>query len=138
VKRLAESLAPQQWKTLSWREGTKKSLRSRFAALQVRPAHRDERRKEPHAAICCAGDGAASKSILKQPSSIPVQTAYPEDCEVILLLPPIAVASRRGSLASYQSCNRQNCTGRFASSMFCEFIQIELLSANNSRRQFSR
>ena len=50
VKRLAESLAPQQWKTLSWREGTKKSLCSRFAALQVRPAHRDERRKEPHAA----------------------------------------------------------------------------------------
>jgi SRSO17 transposase len=49
VKQLAESLAPQDWKTVSWREGTKEKLRSRFAALRVRPAHRDERRKEPHA-----------------------------------------------------------------------------------------
>jgi SRSO17 transposase len=49
VKQLAESLAPQEWKTVSWREGTKKRLRSRFVALRVRPAHRDERRKEPHA-----------------------------------------------------------------------------------------
>jgi len=49
VKELAESLAPQEWKTVSWREGTKKRLRSRFAALCVRPAHRDDRRKQPHA-----------------------------------------------------------------------------------------
>ena len=49
VKQLAESLAPNDWKTVSWREGTKKKLRSRFVALRVRPAHRDERRKEPHA-----------------------------------------------------------------------------------------
>jgi SRSO17 transposase len=48
VKQLTESLAPHDWKTVSWREGTKKRLRSRFAALRVRPAHRDERRKEPH------------------------------------------------------------------------------------------
>jgi len=45
VKQLAESLAPRDWKTVSWREGTQKKLRSRFAALRVRPAHRDERRK---------------------------------------------------------------------------------------------
>jgi SRSO17 transposase len=49
VKELAESLTAQEWKTVSWREGTKKRLRSRFAALRVRPAHRDERRKKPHA-----------------------------------------------------------------------------------------
>jgi SRSO17 transposase len=49
VKELAESLSAQEWKTVSWREGTKKRLRSRFAALRVRPAHRDERRKKPHA-----------------------------------------------------------------------------------------
>jgi SRSO17 transposase len=48
VKQLAESLTPQHWKTVSWRGGTKKRLRSRFVALRVRPAHRDERRKEPH------------------------------------------------------------------------------------------
>ncbi len=49
VKELAESLAAQEWKTVSWRAGTKKRLRSRFAALRVRPAHRDERSKKPHA-----------------------------------------------------------------------------------------
>jgi SRSO17 transposase len=49
VKELAESLTAQEWKTVSWREGTKKRLRSRFVALRVRPAHRDERRKKSHA-----------------------------------------------------------------------------------------
>ena len=34
---------------MSWREGTKKRLPSRFVAWRVRPAHHDERRKEPHA-----------------------------------------------------------------------------------------
>ena len=31
-----------------WRQGTKQSLRSRFAALRIRPAHRDYWRSEPH------------------------------------------------------------------------------------------
>jgi SRSO17 transposase len=49
VKQLAESLAPHHWKTVSWREGTKRILRSRFVVLRVRPAHRDERRSQPQA-----------------------------------------------------------------------------------------
>lgn len=32
---------------MSWREGTRHQLASRFAALQVRPAHRDYWRSEP-------------------------------------------------------------------------------------------
>ncbi len=48
VKQLAESLPPQEWKTVTWREGSKKKLRSRFAAARVRPAHRDYERSEPH------------------------------------------------------------------------------------------
>ena len=32
---------------VSWRQGTKQKLRSRFAALRVRPAHRDYWRSEP-------------------------------------------------------------------------------------------
>ena len=48
VKQLAESLRPQEWKTVTWREGSKKKLRSRFAATRVRPAHRDFERSEPH------------------------------------------------------------------------------------------
>ena len=46
VRELAMSLAPSAWKTVSWRQGTRKPLRSRFAALPVRPAHRDDERSE--------------------------------------------------------------------------------------------
>jgi SRSO17 transposase len=36
-----------QWKEVRWREGTKGALRSRFAAVRVRAAHRDYWRTEP-------------------------------------------------------------------------------------------
>ena len=48
VKQLAESLAGSAWENASWREGTKQRLRSRFAALRVRVAHRDYWRSEMH------------------------------------------------------------------------------------------
>jgi SRSO17 transposase len=41
VKDLAMGLAPQAWQTVAWREGTNAELSGRFAALRVRPAHRD-------------------------------------------------------------------------------------------------
>jgi len=44
VKGLAETLTPQRWRTVRWREGTNATLSSRFAAVRVRAAHRDERR----------------------------------------------------------------------------------------------
>jgi SRSO17 transposase len=40
VKGLALSLPPDAFKTVSWRTGVKEDLKSRFAALRVRPAHR--------------------------------------------------------------------------------------------------
>ena len=49
VKALALSLPASAWKTIAWRRGTKQALRSRFAAVRVRPAHRDYWRSEPHA-----------------------------------------------------------------------------------------
>ena len=45
VKALAESLKARRWQTISWREGSHAVLSSRFAALRVRAAHRDEKRK---------------------------------------------------------------------------------------------
>ena len=48
VKELAHGLPASTWKTVTWRQGTKQSLRSRFAAVRVRPAHRDYWRSEPH------------------------------------------------------------------------------------------
>jgi SRSO17 transposase len=41
VKALAMALAPQAWRTVTWREGTNDELSGRFTALRVRPAHRD-------------------------------------------------------------------------------------------------
>ena len=45
---LAQSLPADAWKSVTWREGTKRDLRSRFAAVRIRPAHRDYWRAEPH------------------------------------------------------------------------------------------
>ena len=49
VKQLAESLPADAWKDVAWRQGVNQKLRSRFAAVRVRPAHRDDWRAEPHA-----------------------------------------------------------------------------------------
>jgi SRSO17 transposase len=44
AKEAALSLPSGAWRTVSWREGTNHTLRSRFAALRVRVAHRDYNR----------------------------------------------------------------------------------------------
>jgi SRSO17 transposase len=49
VKQLAMSLPASAFQEITWREGTERKLRSRFAALRVRPAHRDYWKAEPHA-----------------------------------------------------------------------------------------
>jgi SRSO17 transposase len=46
VKALAEGLAPEAWRSVTWREGANAPLASRFAAVRVHPAHRDEERAE--------------------------------------------------------------------------------------------
>jgi SRSO17 transposase len=47
LKALALSLPAQDWRKVTWREGTQGKLSSRFAAVRVRPAHRDTERSEP-------------------------------------------------------------------------------------------
>jgi SRSO17 transposase len=47
VKQLALGLPPSVWKEIGWRQGSQGILRSRFAAVRVRPAHRDYKRTEP-------------------------------------------------------------------------------------------
>ena len=44
---LARSLPAAAWHLVRWREGTKGTLASRFAALRVRPGHRDYDRSQP-------------------------------------------------------------------------------------------
>lgn len=48
AKQLAFALPSSAWKDIGWRLGSKGILRSRFAAVRVRPAHRDYKRSEPH------------------------------------------------------------------------------------------
>ena len=48
VKELAAALPSSAFKNITWREGTEGKLRSRFAAVRVRPAHRDYWKAEPY------------------------------------------------------------------------------------------
>jgi len=48
AKELALALPSAAWKEIAWRQGSRETLRSRFAAVRVRPAHRDYKRTEPH------------------------------------------------------------------------------------------
>jgi SRSO17 transposase len=48
VKQLAMSLPSAAFREITWREGTDRKLRSRFAVVRVRPAHRDYWKAEPH------------------------------------------------------------------------------------------
>jgi SRSO17 transposase len=48
VKQLAMSLPSAAFREITWREGTERKLRSRFAAVRIRPAHRDYWKAEPH------------------------------------------------------------------------------------------
>ena len=47
LKALAISLPARAWRHVTWREGTQGELSSRFAAVRIRPAHRDTQRSEP-------------------------------------------------------------------------------------------
>jgi SRSO17 transposase len=47
ARKLAEGLPARAWRAVTWREGSRRALTSRFAALRVRPAHRDTLRSEP-------------------------------------------------------------------------------------------
>jgi SRSO17 transposase len=48
AKELALALPPDAWRTVGWREGSRGELSGRFAAVRVRPSHRDYWRAEPH------------------------------------------------------------------------------------------
>jgi SRSO17 transposase len=49
AKQLALSLPQDAWMTVTWRQGARHKLRSRFAAVRIRPACRDYWQAKPHA-----------------------------------------------------------------------------------------
>ena len=53
AKRLALGLPKSAWRRVTWREGTNTKLASRFAAVRVRPAHRDYHRSTPRPEEWC-------------------------------------------------------------------------------------
>jgi SRSO17 transposase len=53
VKELAAALPDTAWRRVAWREGTNAPLASRFAAVRVRPAHRDDKAATPRAEEWC-------------------------------------------------------------------------------------
>ena len=48
VKQLARELPARAFHTVVWRQGCQRKLQSRFAAVRVRPAHRDYERADPY------------------------------------------------------------------------------------------
>src|SRR3984957_14172864 len=47
AKQMALNLPAPVWRAVTWREGTRRPLRSRFARVRVRPAHRDHKLSRP-------------------------------------------------------------------------------------------
>lgn len=67
AKQLALNLPKQAWRQVTWREGTNNRLTSRFAALRVRPAHRDYKRSVPRPEEWC---------LVEWPADEPEPTKY--------------------------------------------------------------
>jgi SRSO17 transposase len=53
ARQLALELPKKAWRRVTWREGTNTKLTARFAAVRVRPAHRDYERSTPRAEEWC-------------------------------------------------------------------------------------
>ena len=82
ARTLADRLPPPAWKTVRWREGTKGTMGSRFAAARVRAAHRDARRSEPR---------PLEWLVIEWPAGTPDPTKYwlstvPEDVHLVDLI----------------------------------------------------
>ena len=79
AKQLALFLPTKAWKTVTWREGSRRPLRSRFAAVRVRPAHRDHKLHQPRdeewLLIEWPRDEAAPRKywLSNQPASLPLR-----------------------------------------------------------------
>ena len=77
AKELAASLPKDAWRRVTWRQGTNAPLASRFAAIRVRPAHRDYNAATPRPEEWCLiewqiGEAAPTKFWL---STLPATTS---------------------------------------------------------------
>ncbi len=62
ARQLAIDLPKRTWRRVTWREGTNATLTSRFAAVRVRPAHRDYKRSQPRPEEWCLIEWPANEA----------------------------------------------------------------------------
>ncbi len=79
ARQLALDLPKKAWRRVTWREGTNTKLASRFAAVRVRPAHRDYQRSTPRPEEWCliewpADEAEPTKYVL---STLPATISRP-------------------------------------------------------------
>ena len=67
AKQMALGLPRRAWRRITWREGTNTKLTSRFAAVRIRPAHRDYHRSTPRPEEWC---------LIEWPTGEPEPTKY--------------------------------------------------------------
>jgi len=67
ARQLALELPKKAWRRVTWREGTNTKLAARFAAVRVRPAHRDYQRSTPRPEEWC---------LIEWPADEPEPTKY--------------------------------------------------------------
>ncbi len=67
AKQMALELPKKAWRRVTWREGTNTKLAARFAAVRVRPVHRDYKRSTPRPDECC---------LIEWPADQPEPTKY--------------------------------------------------------------
>jgi SRSO17 transposase len=82
VADVARALPAPAWRSVSWREGASAALRSRFARVRVRAAHRDRPREEEWLIIEWA-DGAEEPAHYWF-SNLPKRTPWPEMADTVM------------------------------------------------------
>ena len=77
VEQLARELPKKAWREISWREGTKETLTSRFAAVRARPAYEDDRKvgQQPEQWLLIEWPAEADEPSGFWLSSLPIKTS---------------------------------------------------------------
>jgi SRSO17 transposase len=97
AKELALGLPRKAWRRVTWREGSNTQLASRFAAVRVRPAHRDYNRPTPRPEEWCLIEWPATRRNRRNTG-----------CPACPRTSPAAHSSRRPSCAGGSSATIRN------------------------------
>jgi SRSO17 transposase len=87
VREVAQVLPATAWRTVRWREGTRGTMQSRFAAVQVRAAHRDHRSAPPRQPewLLIEWPCAAPEPTKYWLSTVPLTTALDDLVRLVML-----------------------------------------------------